>query len=44
MFNEFRAYWQLSEEILATAAKEEVAEAARILALQVAHFARSQGN
>jgi hypothetical protein len=43
IFNEFRAYWYLSEKILANATKEEVAEVARILALQAAHFARKYG-
>jgi hypothetical protein len=43
IFNEFRPYWQLSEKILANATKEEIAEVARILALQAAHFARKYG-
>lgn len=43
LFEEFRAYWQLSEEMIAHATKEEVAEAARILAMQAAHFARKYG-
>lgn len=34
-FQEFRAYWQLSEEM--------IAEAARILAMQAAHYARKYG-
>jgi len=42
-FDEFRAYWQLSEQMIATATKEEIAEAARILALQAAHYARKYG-
>jgi hypothetical protein len=29
-FQEFRAYWQLSEEMIADATKEDLAEAARI--------------
>jgi hypothetical protein len=43
MFDEFRAYWQLSEEMIAEAAKEDLAEAARILAMQAAHYARKYG-
>ncbi len=43
LFEEFRAYWRLSEEMIANATKEEVAEAARILAMQAAHFARKYG-
>ncbi|MBK7136768.1 MAG: hypothetical protein IPH73_11315 [Rhodocyclales bacterium] len=43
VFQEFKAYWQLSEEMLASASKEDIAEAARILALQAAHFARKYG-
>ncbi|MBK8335056.1 MAG: hypothetical protein IPL03_00075 [Sterolibacteriaceae bacterium] len=43
LFEEFRAYWRLSEELIANATKEEVAEAARILAMQAAHFARKYG-
>jgi hypothetical protein len=36
-FREFRAYWQLTEEMIAGATNEDVAEAARILAMQAAH-------
>lgn len=43
MFDEFRAYWQLSEELIADASKEDLAEAARILAMQAAHYARKYG-
>lgn len=43
MFDEFRAYWQLSEEMIAGASKEDLAEAARILAMQAAHYARKYG-
>lgn len=43
IFDEFRAYWQLSEEMLAGATKEDIAEAARILAMQAAHYARKYG-
>ena len=42
-FQEFRAYWQLSEELIAGATKEDIAEAARILAMQAAHYARKYG-
>ena len=42
-FLEFRAYWQLSEDMIADASKEDLAEAARILAMQAAHFARKYG-
>jgi hypothetical protein len=43
-FEEFRAYWQLSEEMIADATKEDLAETARILALQAAHYARKYGD
>jgi hypothetical protein len=42
-FQEFRAYWQLSEEMIAGATKEDLAETARILAMQTAHYARKFG-
>ncbi len=42
-FHEFRAYWQLSEDLIADATKEDLAETARILALQAAHYARKFG-
>lgn len=42
-FQEFRAYWQLSEELIADATKDDLAEVARILALQAAHYARKYG-
>ncbi len=42
-FHEFRAYWKLSEEMVATATKEQIAEVARILAMQAAHYARTYG-
>lgn len=32
-FQEFRAYWQLSEEMIADATKEDIAEVARIRAI-----------
>jgi len=43
-FQEFKAYWQLSEELIADASKEDLAEAARILAMQAAHYARKYGD
>lgn len=42
-FLEFRAYWQLSEEMIADATKDDLAEVARILAMQAAHYARKYG-
>jgi hypothetical protein len=42
-FDEFRAYWQLSEDLIADATKEDLAETARILAMQAAHYARKYG-
>lgn len=42
-FQEFRAYWQLSEELIANASKNDLAEVARILALQAAQYARKYG-
>lgn len=42
-FDEFQTYWQLSEELIANASKDDLAEVARILALQAAHFARKYG-
>jgi hypothetical protein len=40
---EFKAYWALSERMIADATKTELAETARILALQAAHYARKYG-
>ena len=42
-FNEFRDYWRLSEELIADATKDDLAETARILAMQAAHYARKYG-
>jgi hypothetical protein len=42
-FQEFKAYWHLSEEMIADATKDDMAEAARILAMQAAHYARKYG-
>jgi len=42
-FQEFKAYWQLSEEMIAGATKDDLAEAVRILAMQAAHYARNYG-
>ena len=43
IFKEFSAYWQLSEEMIADASKDDLAETARILAMQAAHYARKYG-
>ena len=43
-FEEFKAYWKLAEAMIAKATKEEVAEVARILALQSAAYARKFGD
>ena len=40
---EFVGYWRLSEEMAAKASKEELVEAARILAMQAAHMTRKFG-
>lgn len=40
---EFRAYWKLSEQLIANATKDELAEAVRIFAMQSAHYARKYG-
>lgn len=42
-FQEFRAYWALSEELISNASKDDLAEAVRILAMQSAHYARTYG-
>jgi hypothetical protein len=42
-FHKFRAYWKLSEEMIAGASKDDLAEVARILAMQSAHYARKYG-
>jgi hypothetical protein len=41
--HEFRTYWQLSEDLIAAATKDDLAETARILAMQTAHYARKYG-
>ena len=43
IFQEFRGYWQLSEEMIAKASKDELAETARILAMQAAHMTPKYG-
>lgn len=43
IFKEFVAYWRLSEEMIAKASKDDLAEVARILAMQSAHYARKYG-
>jgi len=40
---EFRAYWALSERMVASASPDQLPETARILALQSAHYARRFG-
>lgn len=40
---EFHAYWKISEELIAGASKDDLAEVARILALQAAQYARKYG-
>lgn len=43
VFMEFCGYWQLSEEMIAKASKDDLAEVARILAMQSAHLTRKFG-
>ncbi len=43
VFQEFFGYWRLSEEMIAKASKEDLAETARILAMQAAHMTRIFG-
>ena len=43
VFQEFIGYWQLSEEMIAKASKDDLAETARILAMQAAHMTRKYG-
>lgn len=43
VFQEFCGYWQLSEEMIAKASKDDLAETARILAMQAAHMTRKYG-
>ncbi len=42
-FMEFQVYWRLSEEMIAKADKDDLAEALRILAMQSPHYARKYG-
>ena len=42
-FEEFRDYWERAEGMIAKASKEEIVDTARMLAMQVAHFARKYG-
>ena len=42
-FTEFEAYWQLGEQLIAQASKEDLAYALRILAMQSAHYERKYG-
>ena len=43
ILNEFRAFCDLSEDMIAEASKKDIVEAARILAMQAAHYARKYG-
>ena len=43
VFREFLGYWRLSEEMISKASKEDLAETARILAMQAAHMTRKFG-
>ena len=43
VFQEFLGYWRLSEEMISKASKEDLAETARILAMQAAHMTRMYG-
>ena len=43
VFAEFRAYWQIADELIEKTTKEQLATVARILALQSAHYARKHG-
>ena len=40
VFAEFKAYWQIADELLGKATKEQLSTVARILALQSAHYER----
>lgn len=43
IFQEFSGYWRLSEELIVMASKDDLAETARILAMQAAHMTRKFG-
>jgi hypothetical protein len=43
IYQEFITYMHLSDTLIAQATKDEIAEAARILAMQAAHYARTFG-
>ena len=43
VFAEFKAYWQIADELLEKATKEQLSTVARVLALQSAHYARTYG-
>ncbi len=43
IMREFKVYWALADRMIADATKEQVAETARILALQMAHYVRKYG-
>jgi hypothetical protein len=40
VFAEFKMHWQIADELLGKASKEQLSTVARILALQFAHYAR----
>lgn len=44
VFQEFIGYWQLSEEMIAKASKEDWVETAWILAMQAAHMTSKYGD
>jgi hypothetical protein len=43
-FKEFAAYWKVADRIIERSSKEEIANVARILALQAALYARRYGD
>jgi hypothetical protein len=43
IFQEFSGYWRLSEEMIAKGSRDDLAETARILAMQAAHMTRKYG-
>jgi hypothetical protein len=43
VYQEFITYMRLSDTLIAQATKDEIAEAARVLAMQAAHYARTFG-
>jgi hypothetical protein len=41
--DDFRTFYELADRLIADASKEDVAEAARLLALNVAHYQQKYG-